>query len=113
MAARVLLKTVSMPAAGALRLLSSSVISTLYWPLESSATLPGVAEVRISALSGALIGARPWEYLRKQLADLMRQPLDLTDQLGDSLGRQRAAHLSELQAEQVHHRGLRDEGLGG
>src|SRR3984893_15090879 len=64
-ATRVLLKTVS-AAAWALRLLSSSATSTLYWPLESSATLPGVAEVRISALSGAAIGARPWEKVRKR-----------------------------------------------
>src|ERR1700743_3155402 len=48
-----------------LRLLSSSDISTLYWPRESSTTWPGVAEVRISALSGAAIGARPWENARK------------------------------------------------
>ena len=66
-ATRVLLKTASAPAVGcALMLLSSSVTSTLYWPLESSATLPGVAEDRISALSGALIGARPWEKARKR-----------------------------------------------
>jgi len=34
--------------------------------LESSATLPGVAEDKISALSGAVIGARPWEKVRKR-----------------------------------------------
>ena len=53
MAMRVLLKADSMPASCGLSCLSSSVISTLWRPLESSATLPGVAEVRISALSGA------------------------------------------------------------
>src|SRR6266576_6250110 len=66
MATRVLLKTASTPAACALRLASSSDISTLLALLESSATLPGVAEVRISALSGAAIGARPWEKARKR-----------------------------------------------
>src|ERR1700730_17109650 len=55
-ATRVLLKTVS-SAVCPLRLLSSSDISTEYWPLPSSVTLPGVAEDRISALSGAVIGA--------------------------------------------------------
>src|SRR6266403_5963573 len=60
-ATRVLLKTLSTPPPSGLRLLSSSDISTEWVPSESSATLPGVAEVRISALSGALIGARPWE----------------------------------------------------
>ena len=34
--------------------------------LGSSATLPGVAEVRISALSGEEIGARPCEKERKR-----------------------------------------------
>src|SRR4029450_6806169 len=54
MATRVLLKTLSMPGAPcAFKWLRSSAISTLFWPLESSPTLPGVAEVRISALSGA------------------------------------------------------------
>src|SRR5687768_6157437 len=43
---RVLLKTLSRPA-WVLKLLRSSETSTLFWPLESSATLPGVAEVRI------------------------------------------------------------------
>ena len=52
-ATRVLLKTVSAPAACALRLFSSSATSTLFRPLKSSATLPGTADVRISALSGA------------------------------------------------------------
>src|SRR6266404_2398780 len=60
-ATRVLLKTLSTPPPSGLRLLSNSDISTEWVPSESSATLPGVAEVRISALSGALIGARPWE----------------------------------------------------
>src|SRR5439155_9538410 len=60
-ATRVLLKTLSTPPVSALRLLSSSDISTEWAPSESSATLPGVAEVRINALSGALIGARPCE----------------------------------------------------
>src|SRR5882724_4761071 len=64
-ATRVLLKAVSAPAWAA-RLLSSSDISTLYAPLESSATLPGVAEVRIRAFSGGEIGARPWEKERKR-----------------------------------------------
>ena len=57
---RVLLKAVAAPDCE-LRLLSNSVTSTLYWPVLSSATLPGVAEVRISAFSGAEIGASPWE----------------------------------------------------
>src|SRR3954451_14799656 len=83
-ATRVLLKTVSAPAGfsawaadlsaspadlsarSAVRLLSNSAISTEYCPAESSATLPGVAEVRTSALSDALIGARPWEKARKR-----------------------------------------------
>src|SRR5205814_305428 len=83
-ATRVLLKTLSAPAelsaslAGlsawpvglsaccAVRLVSNSAISTEYCPAESSATLPGVAEVRTSALSAALIGARPWEKARKR-----------------------------------------------
>src|SRR5260370_39981035 len=69
MAVRVLLNSASAPAgpAGcALMLLSSSVISTLWVPGESSATLPGVADDRTSALSGAAIGARPWEKVRKR-----------------------------------------------
>ena len=57
---RVLLKALAAPDCE-FRLFSSSVTSTLYWPLPSSATLPGVAEVRISAFSGVEIGARPWE----------------------------------------------------
>src|SRR6476660_150551 len=57
---RVLWKTLSMPA-WPFRLFSSSDTSTLFAPFESSATLPGVAEVRISALSEALIGASPCE----------------------------------------------------
>ena len=55
---RVLLKALAAPDCE-LKLFRSSVTSTLYWPLPSSATLPGVAEVRISALSGVEIGARP------------------------------------------------------
>src|SRR5919197_6705881 len=67
MATRVLLKTPSTPPAPcAFRLLSSSETSTLFWPLLSSATLPGVAEVRISAFSLAAIGARPCEKERKR-----------------------------------------------
>src|SRR5437660_1571501 len=54
---RVLLNTASAPFVCAARLPSNSETSTLCSPLESSATLPGAAEVRISALSGALIGA--------------------------------------------------------
>src|SRR5471030_1183689 len=68
MATRVLLKrasTPATPAGSASRLVNNSVISTLCCPLESSATLPGVAEDKISALSGGLIGARPWEKARK------------------------------------------------
>src|SRR5262245_26099620 len=60
-AMRVFLNTLSRPELLAARLLSNSVTSTLFAPLESSATLPGEAEDRISALSGALIGARPCE----------------------------------------------------
>src|ERR1700752_479360 len=64
---RVLLKTLSTPPAPcAFRLLRSSATSTLFWPLESSATLPGVADVRISALSDAASGARPCENERKR-----------------------------------------------
>src|SRR5215470_23766 len=66
MATRVLLKTLSTPVPSLPKLLSSSETSTLFWPLLSSATLPGVAEVRISALSGAEIGARPCEKERKR-----------------------------------------------
>src|SRR6186997_1909608 len=62
---RVLLKAVAAPDCE-FKLLSSSVTSTLYWPLPSSATLSGVAEVRISAFSGAEIGASPWEKERKR-----------------------------------------------
>src|SRR6185312_16512657 len=65
-ATRVLLKTVSAPTSPVLRLLSSSVTSTLYWPLESSATLPGVADVSTMVFSGGLIGARPWEKERNR-----------------------------------------------
>src|ERR1700692_2147171 len=61
MATRVLLKMVSASAAWTLRLFNSSDTSTLCSPLPSSATLPGVAEVRIRALSGGLIRARPGE----------------------------------------------------
>ena len=50
----------------AFRLVSSSVTSTLYWPLPSSVTLPGVADDSTSALSGGEIGERPWEYERKR-----------------------------------------------
>src|SRR3954471_7401965 len=59
-ATRVLLKAVSAPAC-AVRLPSNSATSTLLGPWESSTTLPGVAEVRISAFSGGEIGARPCE----------------------------------------------------
>src|ERR1700727_331806 len=47
-------------------LVSSSVTSTEFSPVESSATAPGEAEVRISALSGTVIGARPCEKVRKR-----------------------------------------------
>src|SRR5260370_6290 len=57
---RGLWKTLAMPV-WLSRLFSSSDTSTLFAPFESSATLPGVADVRISALSGALIGASPCE----------------------------------------------------
>ena len=57
---RVLLKAMAAPDCE-FKLFRSSVTSTLYWPLLSSATLPGVAEVRISAFSGVEIGAKPWE----------------------------------------------------
>ena len=53
-------------ALGVLIWVSSSVTSTELAPRESSATAPGVAEVRISALSGTVIGARPWEKVRKR-----------------------------------------------
>src|ERR1700709_2920493 len=65
-AIRVLVKRASAPAAFEPMLFKSSVTSTLLWPLESSATLPGVADDRISALSGALIGASPCENGRKR-----------------------------------------------
>src|SRR5258708_2484900 len=64
-ATRVLLKALSAPAC-AVRLFKSSATSTLYWPLESSATLPGVAEDSTRVFSGGLIGARPWENERKR-----------------------------------------------
>src|SRR4029079_948974 len=64
-ATRGLLKAVSAPA-WAVRLLSSSATSTLYWPMESSTTLPGVAEVSTRLFSGGLIGARPWEKERNR-----------------------------------------------
>src|SRR5207244_12815247 len=57
---RVLLKALAAPDCE-FKLFKSSVTSTLYWPLPSSATLPGVAEVRINAFSGAEIGASPCE----------------------------------------------------
>src|SRR5258707_5592048 len=47
---RSLLKTVATPPASAVRFWSNSDISTEWVPSESSATLPGIAEVRISAL---------------------------------------------------------------
>src|SRR3979490_1270415 len=72
-AMRVLLKTASAPAAFEPILFNSSVTSTLVWPLESSATFPGVADDRISALSGALIGARPCEYARKRRSEGLRR----------------------------------------
>jgi len=65
MATRVLLKAAS-ALARVSRLRSSSETSTLLGAVESSATLPGVAEDRISAFSGGLIGARPWENERKR-----------------------------------------------
>src|SRR5216684_582373 len=77
---RVLLKTLSTPA-WELKLFSSSETSTLFWPLESSATLPGVAEVRISALSGALIGASPWEKARKRRSYGLRREASTTTSL--------------------------------
>src|SRR3984885_12504761 len=80
-ATRVLLKTVSAPASLALRLLSSSATSTLYGPLESSATLPGVADDRISALSGAMIGARPWEKARNRRSYGLRREASMTTSL--------------------------------
>src|SRR6266404_3662145 len=80
-ATRVLLKTVSTPPASALRLLSSSDISTEWAPSESSATLPGVAEVRISALSGAPIGARPWEKARKRRSYGLRREASMATSL--------------------------------
>src|SRR5216684_1613059 len=63
-ATRVLLKALSAPA-WAVRLFRSSATSTLYGPLESSATLPGVAALSTIVFSGGLIGARPWENERK------------------------------------------------
>src|SRR5882724_9515714 len=67
MAARVWLKMASALSADAARLARSSVIKTLWWPSESSTTLPGVAEERINAFSdAATIGARPWEKVRKR-----------------------------------------------
>src|SRR6185437_273976 len=60
-ATRVLRNTASAPRPFTVRLRNSSATSTLWEPLESSATLPGVADERISALSGAMIGARPCE----------------------------------------------------
>src|SRR6478736_8213564 len=57
---RVLLKAMAAPDC-AFKLFRSSVTSTLYWPLPSSATLPGVAEVRICSCYRAEIGASPWE----------------------------------------------------
>src|SRR6266702_1426952 len=65
MVTRVLLKAAS-AVAWAPRLFNSSETSTLLELLESSATLPGVADVRISAFSGGLIGARPCEKERKR-----------------------------------------------
>src|SRR5262249_44456827 len=59
-AMRVLLKTASAPSPLP-SWLSNSPISALWRPATSSATLPGVAEERISALSGAAIGDRPCE----------------------------------------------------
>src|SRR6266568_6586428 len=80
-ATRVLLKRLSTPPPSALRLLSSSDISTEWVPSESSATLPGVAEVRISALSGALIGARPWEKARNRRSYGLRREASTTTSL--------------------------------
>src|ERR1700732_130611 len=81
MATRVLLKTDSAPPACAVRLLSSSDTSTLCSPLPSSATLPGVAEVRTSALSGALIGARQWLKVRQRRSKGLRREASTTTSL--------------------------------
>ena len=65
-ATRVLLKAALGGGSAPSRLFNSSDTSTLLAVLESSTTLPGVAEDRISAFSGGLIGARPWENARKR-----------------------------------------------
>src|ERR1700712_1478094 len=80
MATRVLLKTVSAPVC-AFKLLSSSVTSTLYWPLPSSVTLPGVADDSTSAFSGGEIGARPWLKERKRRSNGLRLEASTTTSL--------------------------------
>ena len=49
----------------------------------------------------------------EHLVDVVRDVLELGDELAQALGRQRAAQLGEPQREQVHRRDLGDEGLGG
>src|SRR5258708_33742715 len=58
-ATRGLLKALSAPA-WAVRLFKSSATSTLYWPLESPATLPGGAEDSTWVFSASRIGAERW-----------------------------------------------------
>ena len=65
-ALRVLPNIVATPSVLSFKLANNSAISTLWRASVSSITLPGLADDRISALSGALIGASPSENVRKR-----------------------------------------------
>ena len=71
------------------------------------------AEVEVELRVGVALGGGLDRRVEGSMSSVMRvgQVLDLPDELGDPLGRHRAAQLGEAQREQVHRRDLADERL--